>query len=357
MRKTLLSLSILAALGLGGCDKPPMSPGVSTGSSSGSGADVTEKQSVGSDRRISDQESQSVAVQMPAWGLIVEMAREFWAENKSVLDAGSASGLAAVLTSSTLAIFDAGIEQMRSEMEQTTDPVALSGLQAKLDDLEQQRRQIQGEAARSECTDDLGPLQVSADQHSELIAQGGPCGAALALADAIVQAASGEAGWPHGIGFDVSRARNWSMPYARMVEFVSVASAELAKNIGSNALRDPVDAQQRLRAALVTMAKNGTVKAAWDQSQVDGNYQVNFSGNQKYPVEFNVSGTTYGRDQAGWHVVKYGIPWFGGGKLLGKDMTIAMQSAVSTDMSISQSRGQDVGSRAQSETRGEAGIR
>lgn len=288
---------LAAALALAGCgEKSGPMPNAGVGTSASVGVDSTERATTSIERSASTEDSASASVQMAAWGLLVEAAKEFLADNAR---------------------------------------------------------------GTGQCTDDMGPLKGAADDIMDwdALINDGACGSALAMAEMIRITSLGGGRWPRGILPNLERAAAWSRPYAKIVETVNAVSFDLIKAAGSQTLRDLGEAKDRLRAALVEAAKSGRVIAAWRKADVSGPYVANFSGGQKYPVEFVIGGTTYGWDQGGWHIGMHGVDWFGNGNINGRTITVAMQAGASTGLAQRESDTLDEGSSLGSESRSEAGVR
>ena len=305
MKKTLMSaLTAAVALVLSGCgEKTGPTPNAGVSTSASAGIDDAERQSQSMERSRSNESSATASVQMAAWGLLVETAKEFVADNRAVF-------------------------------------------------------------VTRECTDGIGKLSAKigpnvtlAIEHHEALVHDGACGSALAIADMIRITSFGGGRWPKGIMPSMERAAAWSRPYARLVETTNMVAFEIVKAAGAQTLRDPDEAKARLRAAMIEASKSGAVIAAWRKVDVSGPYLANLSGGQKYPVEFVINGITYGWDQGGWHIGMHGVDWFGNGNVNGRTFNVAMQTGISRGNAWRDSLSMDEGSSLGSESRSEAGVK
>jgi len=350
--KSFVPAAIAAAF-LAGCgDKPANNPGVGVGASASAGVDTSSSESTSRDRKISTDDSSSVSIQMPVWGLVTETAQAIINDNQEALNAAGPINLQIQLIDLSISITAPALEIAREKR----DAKLIAESEEQIHELQEKKRQLEEYASSAGCKDGLGKLSVPNTKYESLI-NDGACGSMIALANMIITSAEGDVGWPGSIGFNVNKAYEWASPFARLVEVVNLSGAEILKFIPSRALRDPDDAKARIRAAMVDFVKAGKVKAVWDQTNTEGDFNANWSPTQAYPVHFRIGSTYYGRDQAGWHIIKNGIEWFGSGKVLGRDMTVALQSVISTGMSKSTGTGSEQGTSTGVDSKGEAGVR
>lgn len=158
-------------------------------------------------------------------------------------------------------------------------------------------------------------------------------------------------GWPRETKLNAQSpelaraAREW----ATTVEVANYAGAEALRGLSANSLRDPEHAKSKIKDNLMRVSSdqatiNTLLNAAHEKMHRSLNY--NWSGNQKYPIEYTVDGRhVLGCDQQGWHLVSGNIEMFGGGKVFGQEITLALESTISTSVSSRSSSGstQDAG--------------
>jgi hypothetical protein len=111
----------------------------------------------------------------------------------------------------------------------------------------------------------------------------------------------------------------------------------LAAKVGKQTMRDPDDLKTRVQEMVKTTpfdiyraADDAVTKRFKEAAEDAAVITLNYTGRSKYPVEFSHGRYTFGCDQAGWHVVKFGIPWFGDGVIAGEKVEVALESALST---------------------------
>jgi hypothetical protein len=113
----------------------------------------------------------------------------------------------------------------------------------------------------------------------------------------------------------------------------------LASKVGKQTMRDPDDLKTRVQEMVRTnpidiyrAAFDAPGKSYMEAVEDAAVISLNYTGRSKYPVEFTRGRYSFGCDQAGWHVMKFGIPWFGDGVIAGEKVEVALESTLSTGM-------------------------
>jgi len=149
-------------------------------------------------------------------------------------------------------------------------------------------------------------------------------------------------------------------PYARAatskIESANIIASEALKGISANTLKNPEHAKKILADRLLRLTNDrkfvAAVKEAGDLKS-KGNVMLDLSGSE-YPIQFTIGGeSNFGCSKDGWHMFSNGIEFFGGGKVMGQDITLALESAIST----SETRTSGTASSGDSGTRQNSGAR
>jgi hypothetical protein len=166
----------------------------------------------------------------------------------------------------------------------------------------------------------------------------GGCLAYRRIIDAVSFSTKPCLGWPGDLESGKNRrfaadASEQKLPQA--IEIMRI----LASKLGKQTMRDPDDLKARVQEMVRTSpidiyrAATDAAGARFKEAAEDAAaISLNYTGRSKYPVEFAHGRYTFGCDQAGWHVVKFGIPWFGDGAIAGEKVEVALESTLSTGM-------------------------
>lgn len=368
--RTVACVSILA--GLTACEKSPF--GADAGSDAGSSNSTSEN--IGRDRSISRSGSSSASITMPAYPLLVDAAR-------NVLELKTNNDIyytfAQALMEAPEYPWPENYEELNNEeIERLNEEVArhnLNGFYSSVDTLPAMcGKMLNSEAMRSVFTStglpefefyrafvgggvssmfselvDLMPGAAGGDaEESSAEASPDPAvqkvKAALAkfcpstapkidkkLFNSILYVGRPCQGW---VGRFVDEENTiFARNSTHHVIVANLVAAEALKGISSITLKDPDHAKKVLADRLIKLSQDqkfvASVQAAGLQ-KINANMRFNFAGSSE-PVEFIIDGNTaMACGKNGWSMHYNGIDYFGGGKVMGQDVALALESVVST---------------------------
>ncbi|CDW96337.1 MULTISPECIES: hypothetical protein [unclassified Thiomonas] len=157
-------------------------------------------------------------------------------------------------------------------------------------------------------------------------------------------------GWPYSC-FGCSKEATWARGMAQRVVFSNTILSQILPKLSARTLADPNAAQ----VAIISEYKKipaAQLVAAYNQAgqQVQGGINFDFSGSQPAPVHFMIGNNDFQASPTGWKWSMAGVPWFGEGRISGKDMELSLASA------IDKSQGQSSGTGSSTSTDTEQGV-
>lgn len=380
--KVSKAVALLAAVGLAlltGCERLPL--GGDAGSETNAGN--RSESSIARDRSMSSDSTAKATISMPAFPLLIEAADEL-----SISVADYELAILAVITGSFQALPADVIEKMPDEealalmyeslkdsppickrvdnvnlfdgYHKILSPETVSGIDINALVLRRIRVMLSGltegsKAAERPETEEGALAKAQQDEKERQVNAyfSKHCGTLpdTRLVRAIRFASEPCTGWPRETLLDAQSpelartAREW----ATTVEVANYAGAEALRGLGANSLRDPEQAKRKIKDNLTRVSSDqATVKALLNtaREKMHRSLSYNWSGNQKHPIEYTVDGRhVLGCDQQGWHLVSGNIEVFGGGKVFGQEITLALENAISTSVSSRSASGstQDAG--------------
>jgi hypothetical protein len=166
----------------------------------------------------------------------------------------------------------------------------------------------------------------------------GGCLAYKRIIDAVAFATKPCLGWPGDLESKRNRQFAADASEQKLPQAIEIMRA-LAGKLGKQTMHDPDDVKTRVQEMVRTnpvdiysAAADAAGKRLKEAAEDTAAIALNYTGRSKYPVEFTHGRYTFGCDQAGWHAVKFGIPWFGDGAIAGEKIEVALDSTLSTGM-------------------------
>lgn len=182
-----------------------------------------------------------------------------------------------------------------------------------------------------------------------------------AAAQFIAMSAQPLQGWPVG-GLSrkgqeqMSRWARWS---AQNVAFSNLIISEIAATPAlRDALADPDAARGAIIAAFLSIPSS-QLEAAWQQAarSASGELSLDMTGSGPAPVHFIISGNDFQDGPAGWKWAQSGTPWFGEGRVNGKQIMLGLDSAIDKTTSQSSTAGTAAGTGTEQGAGGSAGVK
>jgi hypothetical protein len=166
----------------------------------------------------------------------------------------------------------------------------------------------------------------------------GGCFAYRRIIDAVSFASSPCLGWPGNLESKRNHQFADDASWRKLPQAIEIMRT-LAAKVGKQTMRDPDDLKIRVQEAVKTnpvdiyrAAADAEGKRYREAVEDAAAITLNYAGRSKYPVEFTHGRYSFGCDQAGWHVMKFGIPWFGDGAIAGEKVEVALESTLSSGM-------------------------
>jgi hypothetical protein len=164
-------------------------------------------------------------------------------------------------------------------------------------------------------------------------------------------------GWPFSC-FGCQKEAAWARGMAREVVYSNTILTQLYPSLSAQSLADPAAARAAVQAAWKRLPQQ-TILSAWRQAgqQVRGAINFDFSGSQPAPVHFLISNNDFQAGPNGWKWSKVGVVWFGDGAISGKQVSLALQSAVDKSQSQSSGMGSSTSGGLERSAGGVAGVK
>lgn len=311
-RITLLPLAAALAA-LSACHQGGIGVDTSTSQKAATGAESGLK----GDRSIRSGTTAQATVQMPAAALM-QSALTQWgsAEMSKMLPGGAAAGLWSQLLDS----------------EHTAGPSHLSEL-----------------------------MQQTSQAAASAMHQPSPHARYLHAAAALYIATTAQPmqGWPFrcmGCQDEAAWAR-WS---AQNVIFTNTLLTQIASAPAlRQALADPAAARAAIVRAFLSITP-AQIDAAWQQAgqQVQGrSINFDFTGSGPAPVHYIIGSNDFQASPTGWKWSMSGVPWFGEGRVSGKDVELSLASAIDKSMSQTSTTSTSTSTATEQGAGGSAGVK
>lgn len=212
----------------------------------------------------------------------------------------------------------------------------------------------------------LPPPSPSTNQMSQLIWEGSmqqptqvntPASAQTMGALAIASMAYPWQGWPFNC-FGCSKEAAWARGMAQQVVFSNTILSMILPKLSAQTLADPADAQAAIIAAYKAIPPAQLV-AAYQQAgqQLQGGINFDFSGSQPSPIHFMIGANDFQASPTGWKWSMAGVPWFGEGRISGKNIELALSSAIEKSQSQTSGTGTSTGTSTEQGAGGSAGVK
>lgn len=212
----------------------------------------------------------------------------------------------------------------------------------------------------------LPPPSPSTNQLSQLIWEGsmqsptkidGAASAATMGALAIASMSYPWQGWPFSC-FGCAKEATWARGMAQQVIFSNMILSQILPKLSAQTLADPAAAQSAIIAAYKAIPAQQLV-AAYNQAsqQAQGQINFDFSGSQPSPVHFMIGSNDFQASPTGWKWSMAGVPWYGEGRISGKNIELALVSAIDKSQSQTSGSGTSTGTATEQGAGGSAGVK
>jgi hypothetical protein len=165
-------------------------------------------------------------------------------------------------------------------------------------------------------------------------------------------------GWPIG-GFGNKAQAKWARWSAQDAAFSNLILSQIAATPAlRQALADPAAAKARIVAAFLSIPSS-QIEAAWQQAAAaaQGDLTFDFTGSGPAPVHFVISGSDFQGGPTGWKWSMAGTPWFGEGRINGKQIDLGLESALDKSQSQTSTTGTTTGATTDQGAGGSAGVK
>lgn len=164
-------------------------------------------------------------------------------------------------------------------------------------------------------------------------------------------------GWPFSC-FGCQKEGVWARGMAQQTVFANTILSQILPKLSAGTLADPAAAQAAIIAAYKAIPPQQLI-AAYQQAgqQVQGGISFDFSGSQPAPVHFMIGANDFQAGPTGWKWSMAGTPWFGEGRISGKDMQLSLASAIDKSTSQTSTTGTTTGATTDQGAGGSAGVK
>lgn len=164
-------------------------------------------------------------------------------------------------------------------------------------------------------------------------------------------------GWPFSC-FGCEKEAIWARGMAQQIVFANTVLTQVLSALPPGTLSDPAAAQAAIIAAYKKIPPAQLI-AAYNQAgqQVQGSINFDFTGSGPAPIHFMVGSSDFQASPTGWKWSMSGVPWFGEGRISGKDMQLSLASAIDKSQSQTSTTGTSTGTSSEQGAGGSAGVK
>lgn len=164
-------------------------------------------------------------------------------------------------------------------------------------------------------------------------------------------------GWPFNC-FGCSKEAAWARGMAQQVVFSNTILSMILPKLSAQTLADPAAAQAAIIAEYKAIPPAQLI-AAYNQAgqQLQGGINFDFTGSGPAPIHFMVGSNDFQASPTGWKWSMAGVPWFGEGRISGKNIELALSSAIDKSQSQTSGTGTTTGTGTEQGAGGRAGVK
>jgi len=164
-------------------------------------------------------------------------------------------------------------------------------------------------------------------------------------------------GWPFSC-FGCKKEADWARGMAQQVIFANTILSQILPKISAQTLADPAAAQAAIIKAYESIPPAQLV-AAYKQAgeQLQGGVNFDFSGSQPAPIHFMIGSNDFQASPTGWKWSMAGVPWYGEGRISGKNIELSLSSAIDKSQSQTSTTGTSAGAATEQGAGGDAGVK
>lgn len=182
-----------------------------------------------------------------------------------------------------------------------------------------------------------------------------------AAAQFVAMSAQPLQGWPvGGLGpkgqAEMAKWARWS---AQDVSFSNLILSQIAAAPAlRDALSDPEAAHKAIISAFLSIPSS-QLQAAWQQAgtAANGEVSLDMTGSGPAPVHFIIGSNDFQGGPSGWKWSQSGVPWFGEGRINGKEVMLGLDSALDKSQSQTSTTGTGTSAGTEQGAGGSAGVK
>lgn len=164
-------------------------------------------------------------------------------------------------------------------------------------------------------------------------------------------------GWPYSC-FGCAKEGTWARGMAQQVVFSNIVLSEILPRLSAQTLADPAAAQAAIIAAYKAIPSAQLIDAYKQAGQqVQGGISFDFTGSGPAPIHYQIGDNDFQASPAGWKWTMSGVPWFGEGRVSGKDVELSLASAIDKSQSQTSGTGTSTGTSTEQGAGGSAGVK